>query len=227
MSGCAAAEHCASFDRATSTPGWATDPATLCPQCLRFAADEIAQLIDDYHDLGGLEPAAGGLTQRVSGHHEPPTPINLTADAVQRHIVFTLTAWEPAVREAAGLPPERTGSVRPAWAVATAVQVIAPRLALMSSLRGQCGFFGGWRAGPVVADGVDGIAALRRLHSRCRGMLGVTRLVHRLPGDCSGCGLAALRRDDGRDTVYCGSCARRWTLEDYRRYIGLCLEAVR
>jgi hypothetical protein len=224
---CAAGLRCAGYDQAAQHPAEADAPALLCEDCLRLAQRDIAALVWDYADLEGRIPAGGGaLTTRVSGHRDPPTPIDLGVDALQRAIAFTLTVWEPPVREAAGLSRERTRGVRPGWAVASAAAVIAPRVALLSALGPLSGYQDGWDAGPVERTGVDGIGALRRLHGRCRAVLGTTRLVHRLPGSCSGCGMEALSRVDGRDTVHCGACARRWTYDDYRRYVGLLLGAM-
>lgn len=227
MSACAAGERCAGWDRAAEQPAPAALNARLCDDCLRLAGRDIAALVRDYADLEGcLAAGGGGLSTRVSGHREPPTPIDLGVDALQRAIAHTLTVWEPPIREAAGLPRERTRGVRQGWAVATACAVIAPRVALMSTLGPLWGFQDGWDTGPVAYTGIDGIGALRRLHGRCRAILGATTLIHRLPGSCSGCGMETLRRDDGRETVYCASCGRRWTWGDYRRYIAMELEAM-
>jgi hypothetical protein len=227
MTGCGAAERCAGYDRAARRPAPAADHAQLCDDCLRLARRDVAALVWDYADLEHRIPAGGGgLNTRVSGHRDPPTPIDLGVDALQRAIAHTLTVWEPPVREAAGLPRERTRGVRPGWAVAAAAGVIAPRVALMSTLGPVSGFHDGWDAGPVDHTGLDGLAALRRLHGRSRAILGATRLVHRLPGACSGCGMEALRRQDGRETVYCAACARRWTWDDYRRYVGMVLQDI-
>lgn len=227
MSTCAAGARCTSWDHTARQPAPAALNAALCADDLRLAARDTAALVRDYADLEAQIPAGGGgPTGRAAPGPRWPVPIDLGVDALQRAIAHTLTLWEPAVREAAGLPPEQTSGVRPGWAVATAAAVIAPRVPLMSTLGPLCAFHDGWDAGPAERTGVEGLGALRALHRRARAVLGVTSIVHRLPGTCSGCGLDALRRVDGRETVYCDGCGRRWTWDDYQRYVGLMLDAL-
>lgn len=222
---CAASERCADYDRQAELPALAAADARLCEPCLRLAARDVRALVWDYRDLAQRIAAGGGAASTRSAPG-PRIPIDLGVDALQRDIAHTLTVWEPPVREAAGLSPETTRGVRPGWAVATAVAVIAPRVALMSTLPASWCFQEGPEAPPALWDGLGGLEALRGLHWRARYALGVTRLVQRLPGECSACGLEALRRADGSDTVHCAGCGRRWTYDDYRRYVGLMLGAL-
>lgn len=195
----------------------------LCVDCLTVAHREIRSLVLDYRDLAQRLVPTAGVGMRISGTPDPVAPMNLDIDALMSAIVWTLTVWEPPVREAARLPPMPDGAVRGGFAVASAVRVIAPRVDVLAALPPTWGFADGWAAGPVERDGVAAVDSLRELHRRARHVLGLTRLVHRLPGACSGCGLSALRRDDGSDTVRCDGCGRRWTHDDYQRYVGLLL----
>jgi hypothetical protein len=207
--------------------GAAEPGAALCRSCLDGASRDIGALTWDYARLESLLPSpARALRAPITGRREAPCPVDLGVDALQRAIHGTLTAWEPAVREAAGLPPERASGVRHGWAVAAAVDVMAPRTALISSLAAQWGFFDSPEGDPVFRDGCDALRTLRRLHWRAGSLLGGGRLVHRLPGECSGCGAGALRRADGSETVWCGICQRRWTWDDYRRYVSLILDTL-
>jgi hypothetical protein len=213
--------------------GCANDPthdraepaAALCGPCLDAASRDLMALPRDFADLEALLPAstAGALRTRVSGSGEAPSPLNLGVDALQRAIHAAVTAWEPAVREAARLAPERTRGVRDGWAVAAAVDVMAPRTALISTLAAQWCLQDGVETGPVFRDGCEALRAFRGLHGQARAILGVRRLVHRLPGECSRCGLEALRRPDGSESVFCAGCGQRWTWDDYRRYVSLIL----
>ena len=136
--------------------------------------------------------------------------------------MWALTVWEPAVREADGLSPEIARGVRPGWAVANAVAVIAPRVPILHGLPPTACFADGLEAGPVERDGRYAVEQLRRLHRRARSILGITRLVFRLPGECSAsCVGWTLRRAAGSDTVWCASCNRRWTYDDYQKYVQL------
>lgn len=200
----------------TSRSGW-------CDDCLDAAARDVRALALDYRDLAQSLPrsSSSALTQRVAGTADASTPLALHVDELQRMIHWTLTTWEPAVREAAGLGPERIHNVRLGWAVTTAVTIIAPRVDILAELPLTCCFADGLEAGPVERTGAYGLWSLRSLHARSSTVLGLTRLVHTLPGECSRCGMPTLRRDDGSDAVRCDNCGCRWTAEDYRRYVGL------
>ncbi len=219
--GCRSAEH-------SGRQSTVIDPKRpLCTPCLDRAARSIRSLVDDYRDLAldvGRQ-SSSSMQPIVSGSADLSTPIRLGVDALAREIHWTLTVWEPAVRESARLPPEKTSNVRIGWAVATAVSVIAPRVDVLAALPLTCGYADGLDAGPVERDGVYAVGQLVGLHRRARAVLGVTRLVTRLPGECSGCNAMALQREDGSDHVDCGRCRRSWTWDDYRRYVLLTLAA--
>lgn len=220
MNGCASGSRCVAVG---THPDLTASP--LCAGCTARAAIDIGLLPRDYLDLAqAIVPARHGPGQRVGGGETgAPVPIALGVEALQREIHFTLTTWEPVVREAAGLSRERSRNVRDGWAVATAALVIAPRVPLLAAIGPTACFADGWAAGPVERTGLDAITELRRLHRTARHTLGLTRDTHTLPGDCSACGASALRRADGSDTVWCDLCDARWTLDDYRRYVGLLL----
>jgi hypothetical protein len=216
VSDCASGRECAA-------PGAVAD-GPLCPECLHRAAVDVAELPTDYADLGReLTPDERGLRRRVGGDDERPIPLALHVEALQRSIFWALTVWEPPVREAAGLSPERTRGVRDGWAVEAAAKVIAPRLPILAALGPTWGYADGLDAGPVERDGVDAVVTLRTLHRRARAVCGLTCRDIDLPGHCPGCGAAALLRRDGTETVRCGVCDDRRTYDDYRRYVGLML----
>jgi hypothetical protein len=203
-------------------PSPALDRCPLCRECLAVAARDVAALTLDYRDLAQLLPPGGtAMAARVSGTTTPPIPLDLGVDALQRDIAWTVCAWEPAVRERAGLPAEVTRGVRPGWAVAAAVAVIAPRVDVLASLPPTLCRADGLDAGLVERDGVYAVASLRALHRRARSALGLSRSVVRLPGTCASCGAEALERESGSDWVRCGHCAGRLTADEYRAYVGL------
>lgn len=230
FSGSDRGDRCASGRRC---PGWAEHEkaaaaarpdAPLCEACTDRARRDIEAMPALWWELADeLVPAQRGMRWRVDSSDDGRVPLALDIEALMRDVVQVLTVWEPPVREAAGLPPERARGVRDSWAVATAARVLAPRVPILASLPPTWGYGHGLDAGPVELDGLDAIEAFRRLRRRIKGVVGSRRLVHMLPGECSRCGAMALRRADGSETVYCGVCDQRWTWDDYRRYVGLIL----
>lgn len=220
MTACRAGHRCVALDPTTRLPADA-GTAALCDPCLDRAAADIAALPADYVALDAqLVPGRGGEGQRVGGGPvEAEVPINLHIEALQREIFFALTGWERPVRWVERLPDRSTGRVRDGWAVQRAARLLAPRVAILARL-GPTSIL---VAGPVVRDGVTGLAELRALHRRARVLVGDVRRPALLPGSCSGCGAMALHRDNGSDTVWCAVCHRRWTYDDYQRYVGLML----
>lgn len=81
----------------------------------------------------------------------------------------------------------------------------------------------------VAADRTGGDAArtIIALAGRCRVLLGMTRLVHRLPVPCPTCGVAALTREDGASEVRCQSCGRAEPEERYARLAMILAEDMR
>lgn len=199
----------------------------LCDGCADAAERDVRALPEDYRALGALPPSGGSaLTQRVAGSTEPRVPMRLDVDQLQRDMVWSLTCWEPVVRELARLAPERSGRVRPLFSVVEAVNVIAPRIHLLASVPPIWGRSLGLAAGLVHRSGLDAVDDLRDLHRRARALLGTTKRVTRLPGDCPGCGAFALERGEGADEVGCVACGQTWSDQEYRLYVGLVLAAM-
>lgn len=221
---CAAGVGCVSYDPRTQQAGTA-HRAPLCPACCQRTGLQISALARDYADLEGeLMPTQRGLGARsVSSGDDTGTPLAVGVEALQRSILWALTVWEPPVREAAGLPPERTRGVREGWAVAAAVRVLAPRVEVLAALGPTWGYAEGLDAGPVARDGIWAVGDLCHLHRQARTVCGLTRRTFHLPGECSRCGASALLRVDGADIIRCGRCDQRWTDDDYRQYVSLTL----
>lgn len=71
-----------------------------------------------------------------------------------------------------------------------------------------------------------GVLDLAALHRRATAVLGLTKPIRRLPGECSGCGQPNLQQDQPRykgdnPLVRCGGCERTWSYDEYARYAGL------
>lgn len=199
------------------------DCEPICDSCAESAAHEIALLPLDYFDLK-RDCARHFGTSDVKIARPYPRGVELVdlfVDELCSDIAWTLTVWEPPVREAARLAGEASTGIRAGWAVSVAARVLAAHVRTFAGLRAVTGYADGLAAGPVVRDGRDGIAALRALHARARSRLGLTRRVFTLPGECSQCCAWSFRRADGSDTVWCAGCGGRWTFDDYQRYVNL------
>jgi len=228
MNGCAPA-GCRSPEHHGPTSPIIDPRRPLCESCLTSSTRDIRSLALDFRDLS-MNLARQGTafrTSMVSESAELAVPMRLSVDELMREIAWQLQVWEPPVREAARLSPERTVGVRMGWAVAEAVAVIAPRVDVLAALPPTWGLAEGIDAGPVEHDGVWAVGALVGLHRRARSMLGLTRLITRLPGECSACGATALQRESGSETVQCAVCWEAWTHDDYRRYVGLVAASLR
>jgi hypothetical protein len=249
---CAAGDRCCGYDRPNDHAALLADPRTLlCGDCLTVAERDARLLLFDYIDLEQLLPVA--LTQALDtqsgygGSREPPVPLRVGVDELQRTIWWVTTCWAEVLVERHRLadPPyqrrvrdaDPQTRVRDGYAVAWAVGVLSPRLPDLA------------RVEPVeLADyplvdpedatrhgslqlaelpGAVGVLHLMRLHGRARAALGRVRRTTRVPGRC-GCGQDGnfLYRDEPkfeRDPcpVYCGACTNRWTPEQYEKYVGL------
>jgi hypothetical protein len=212
---------------------------------------DVPKLVYDYLDLEQLLPHASSSDEKISGSKEAPIPIAAHVEALQRSIWHVTTTWEGVLRDHCRLSEQVTRGVRDGWAVQTALQVITPRVRVLAAV----GPVEVWRDGvpghpdppavdlpaqfrpvtatepvtgvpdPVETTGAEALLQLVSLHGRARHLLGITKLTHQLPGDCSHCGAQDLRRDNGADTVYCAWCPDgRWSWVDYQRYVKLELE---
>lgn len=223
MGWCVAQERCRDYDPRNHVPGVAELP--LCEICLRVGERAVHLLVYDYVDLAQQMARSGAGAEHVSGTMEASTPLDLGIEALQRAIWLLSTTWEQILREHQQLSDAPTVGVRDGWAVQHAGRVISPRIRELVSLPAVTVMPYGPDGEPAEQSGAQALLAITRLHSRCRSALGLTRLTHELPGQCSGCGLPALRRDDGTETVYCANCAAWWSWEDYRDYSATILAA--
>lgn len=78
----------------------------------------------------------------------------------------------------------------------------------------------------TAVPGWQGVLDLAALHRRATAVLGLTKPIRRLPGECSGCGRPDLQQDQPRyrgdnPLVRCGSCERTWSYDEWCRYAGL------
>lgn len=225
-------------------PGWA-DGGPLCATELRVAERDVPLLLFDYLDLEQQLPRSlsQALDGQPSGKPGPPVPLALATEALQAEIVHVLTTWEAEIRARCGLsePPERgpnlpwhttvtkrppLARVRAGAAVQRALTVLGPRLPELARIPATAVQATGVEDPPEDMFGWEALLHLSRLHQRARSMLGRTRRTERLPGDCSGCGAYDLRRDEPRFEgdpcdVYCGTCARTWSRDEYDRYVLL------
>ena len=196
----------------------------ICHWCADVAAADISQLPRDWLDLKQDVARRYGLseTKIARPHFFGSEPLDLLVDELCSDIEWTLTVWEPPVREYARLGAEIVRAVRPGHAVQVAARVLSTHIRVLAGLPGTVGYADGLAAGPVLRTGREGVERLRALHAHAAGRLGLRRGVFQLPGDCSGCGgESTLRRFDGGDTVWCDVCRRRWTYGDYCRYVNL------
>lgn len=233
MTTCVAGERCREYDRTTQTAG---EPGAtpLCESCLTHSARALPLLVHDYRDLEQLLPRTMGQNLRVdisAPSLEPPVPIRLDVDELQRRIWHLATTWAEVLSDRHRLsdPPVK---VREGYAVAWAVGILAPRAEHLARLDAvqmvnypddDATVFRTIRVSYI--PGALGLLQLAQAHQHARSMLGLTEPVYELPGHCQnrGCGRAELRVKDGSDTVWCDHCGTQMTRDDYDRYGNLFL----
>jgi hypothetical protein len=143
---------------------------------------------------------AGGTTDddKVSGTPTPPTPLRTILLDAMSQMARTLAIWHHDVAVActlAHLPTTRT--VREGWVVDRASRILAARIEVACAIAPEL-------AAQLAHD----------LHYG-RRLIGHDHLVHRLVAPCPECGLRALVRRDGADTVYCRGCHAAWDEQLY------------
>jgi hypothetical protein len=191
---------------------------TLCQACLHRGKSDLAALVLDYVDLEQALVLRGPPGEPVSGTREPPSVLNVTAEAHQRDIWLLTSTWERILREEIGLLAPSARNVRDGWVVQRAARILRIHLVDFSRLPAHRVFPWGVDGDAEEHTGAQAILAMTALHRRVRSFLGLTVLTHHLPGECETCGLGALRRESGSETVFCAGCSATQTWEKYQEY---------
>lgn len=241
---CQAGQRCRAYDRQADRP--ALTGAPLCEACLADAERAVTALDDDVAALlDGDGPSASTWSSRSGARPVPGPKLPMPAhrfDAAAA-IVWVLTAWEPAVRERAGLSDVPSGRVRMLPAARRAVNVLAPRLDILAGIAEEVlwdyplagddeativALIAGEPQRAAVVTGWRGVLDLAALHRRAQQVLGLTSAMpERCEGvPCRSCEAQALYRVPGEDTVRCGMCGDRYDAEGYHRWVGLLAAAV-
>lgn len=236
---CAAGAQCAGYDKRGKRPAY-TEDRPLCAACLARAAADVPKLALDWVDLEQHLPPT--ISRAIdpdtppgrSRGELPDPPYRLAVDALQREIQHVTTTWEHVLRDVDHLADEVNVGIRPGYAVAQAVRVLAPRTDLLATI-GPVSVYPTGPEDPETVDltGADALLAMTGLHTRARAICGLTNLTHHLPGACPVCGTALIldaegspkdtiyRRPNGSETVYCVVCESRRTWDDYQRYVTM------
>lgn len=225
-------QACAGYDWPARHAAPVDPPAPLCDGCLTTAERDIRLLPLDWYDLAQLQ--APTLSQAMDGNRTTgnrPMPLAGAPEALQAEILHVTTTWEGELRARHHLSTA-AGRVRGGIAVQRAAATLAPRVGLLARVGPTAVYPTGCEDPPEDLSGVDAIWALRRLHQRARAMLGRTRRVFWVPGDCSYCGAADVPGVDGplfrgeplrerhEPPVTCGRCGRSRSYDDYQRYLA-------
>lgn len=227
---CYRGPRCVKYEKDATNPtlrrGAPINPAQgLCDTCERHLHRALIEMPRDYIDLEtALAGRNDGLRQLVGGTPEPPIPISLAIATAQTDILHEAHCWAESVADIRGIwwDTQAARDARPGPVIARASRLLANSLSVLLALRGVLHTqwtYGEWHV--VERDGTDGALVLLDLHHRARALAGHTRLISRLPTPCPNCQRAALHHEDGSDTVTCGACARRCSLDDYDDICGL------
>lgn len=200
----------------------------LCHSCEERYRRIVGLLVYDYVDLSQLIGRRSRLPEEHLSRPKAASvpPIDLWIEALRRDIAFSLSVWEPHVREDAGLPQRATLNAREGFNVDAAVRTIAPRVDLLAAIERVYARHDGVQLPPTVRDGIEGLSRLAALHDLTRRVTGVAKTGWTLPGDCPECHVSALRRYDGEEWVSCGACRRTWPYVEYQRWVRLVVDEI-
>lgn len=205
----------------------------LCPTCTRVAVFAIKELPRDYVDLSvALEHGVIGMTDLVAATKDLPAPLRISVAAVAAEMVRVAVMFAEPVAEKLRVDWDSTlmgQHTRPGYALQRAIRLLGHHISVLLALRdmeAEVWAENGWYRNYEATDGISGALALTELHHAARGILGHTRLVHELPrsAPCPACG-GQLVRDNGDSHVHCVRCPEKWSEEDYRRLVLVCLSA--
>lgn len=148
----------------------------------------------------------------VSGTREPPAPLDLSVDALMREMVTCLVDWDTVCHD----PPYPSGPVRPAVALAAASRALRRDL---GGLLTQPAAAHARRGRVIDLDGRDAGREVLRLHHRARLLLRLVKHVEECPAPCPACDTYGLTRESGSDSVWCETCNRLMSYEEYLRWV--------
>jgi hypothetical protein len=259
---CLTGDRCRDYNHVAKHPAELAPQASLCDACLDVAERDVRCLVFDYLDLAQLQlpVLSQALDTQPAGSAGPPMPMAGAPEALQAEIVHVLTTWEIEVRAATSLSavPEsrrRTAApwhttvtnrqplvpVHPGAAVQRAVEVLAPRMRLLSELPPVAVFRTGCEDDSEDVAGWEAVLHLSRLHQRARATLGRTRRTFWVPGDCwqQACcdthtqavargrlaGEFLYRSEPARygdePQIFCRYCEEPRSYEEYQRYLHM------
>lgn len=239
---CIAGDRCCDYDHREDRPAY-TEDGPLCEGCIFAAERAVPALVLDFRDLEQLLPPSLGEwgDGQPRGSGDPQVPMRLPIEELQAEIRWVLTAWEPVVRERHKLSDAVTKGVRAGWAVQAAADIIQPRIRLLAAI------------GPVEMAGYPnldqeevyrfqgiehawlpgwrGVRDFDRLHFRARHLLGLTAAVPEavdgVPCKNIECDEKDLYRELGGDGVFCGSCGKRYSMQEFDQWVKLVRGALR
>jgi hypothetical protein len=203
----------------------------LCPTCTRAAVFAINELPRDYVDLNvALEHGVVGMTDLVSATKDLPAPLRISVASIAAEMVRVAVMFAEPVAERLRIEWDSSllgRHARPGYALQRATRLLGRNISVLLALRDietEVWAENGWYHTFEETDGISGALALMELHYAARGILGHTKLVHELPrsAPCPACG-GQLVRDNGDSHVHCVRCPEKWSEEDYRRLVLVCL----
>lgn len=238
---CARGDRCSERD---SQGQPAQGPRPFCATDQLVVARSLAWLPEAFVLLHQrLGDKSAGRTEKVSASRTPSIPLNLAVDTLLTDMVGLLESWAERVRDVARLSGPTTDASRrrrDAIVVADATRILTGHLDVLLALPEapmvrflplhQIGKLSDDTPGIVLAyaaitnpdlSGADAGLEILHLHSRARGLLGLTPKHQDLPVPCWSCGLKTVRRWDGAaglaDSAECSNpdCKETYTNDRY------------
>lgn len=172
----------------------------LCGEHTRLVTVGLVELPSYYVQLALAMVPGSTVSERVSTSRTYGLPINVTARMLQEDMCALVRDAERDYRRAKGWSPTpRRG--REGRALSLGVVFLARNLPDLL----------------VMSWGVDVAVDILRLVRTSRHVLGLDRLIHKLPAPCPSCDLLTLEREDGANQVICRSCGNAYSEDEYVR----------
>lgn len=198
--------ECGLSDCKRSTSG----DALVCDACAVRGRRSVELLRVRYVELSrALVPGQSAQGDKIASPAKGSrAPLSAAALDAQQSIAALLYGAQTSVRASLGLSESKRDGSRESVVVDRSATLLLAQWERIAEL-------------PLVVPLVE---RLLRTRAHVDRVLGLDRLVHRLPAPCPTCDLLTLGRHDGDSYVRCLHCGSSWTEAEYRHLVRVLVD---